>query len=331
MANDITTDSPGTALVRAPRFMLSAHGEAQEDVDCPLCGSTHRATLHIASDILYGKPGKYPVVRCDDCGLRYVSPRPRPESLGAHYPSDYISYSHSDDAPAITRPFVRLLERATAQRRLHSVERATGRLTPQTQLVDVGCGLNQFLEEVKRIRGASGHGVDMDEAMVRRAGSRGMTVTQGIFTEVGLEAGKYDVVSMLEYLEHDPFPIATLREARRVLRTGGHLAVEIPHINGLPARLFKQNWANLDAPRHLVYFDEDTLRRALREQGFEMISFSTFGIPLYIGLSMLFSMGWHGRMRQLTLTQALATMLGAPLIPALPWLHEFAFITARAV
>jgi SAM-dependent methyltransferase len=321
----------GSALARISRVEISVHGEAIEDVDCPLCGSGKRTTVYNASDILYGKPGTYPVVRCQSCTLSYVSPRPTPEALGAHYPRDYISYSSSDDSPALARPFIRQLERSTSQRRIRLIERARGRILPETQIVDVGCGLNQLLEEVLRVRGAVGQGVDMDETMVQRALRRGMPVTQSTFSEAKLETGRYDLVTMMEYLEHDPWPLSTLREARRVLRPGGHLAIEIPHVDGLPARFFKQHWANLDAPRHLVFFDRTTLRRALREQGFELESFTTFGIPFFVGMSMLFSMGWHGRMRQLTATQALAVMLGAPFVPALPWLHEFAFATARAV
>jgi hypothetical protein len=114
------------------------------------------------------------------------------------------------------------------------------------------------------------------------------------------------------------------------LKPGGHLAIEIPFPGGWPARAFKSRWANLDVPRHLVFFDEATLSRALAEHGLELVSFETFAIPFYVGTSVLFWLGGHDMMAHTFITPFLAGLLGAPFLPLLPWMHEFAFAVARA-
>ena len=122
-----------------------------------------------------------------------------------------------------------------------------------------------------------------------------------------------------------------LSEARRVLKVGGHVAIEIPDPEGAPARAFGSRWVNIDVPRHLVFFDRKTLRQALAQAGFEIVSHRRFAIPMYVGYSMLLGLGASNIMRHWHAINAVSYALGAAFLPALPWLPEFSFVVARAV
>lgn len=339
LANDLVSSTGATSAsvaltdserARVLRRFVTEHGEALEDVACPLCGGLDRAVLFEGGDLLYGKPGSYPVVRCGDCEMQFVSPRPTFEALGAHYPDEYFCYVSAEEGPAALRPILRNLERSQALRRLRHIEKAIGRIEADATIVDVGCGLNLLLQHIKESRGAVGIGVDLKETMVERATAMGMPIAHGTLVEAGLETGRFDLVTMIEYLEHEREPLGVLAEARRVLKPGGHLAIEIPNIEGLPARMFKSRWSNLDVPRHLVFFDRKTLTRALETVGFELVAYETFSMPMYFGLSVMLWLGRRNIMRNLFVTQVLAGFLGAPFVPALPWLPEFTFAVARA-
>lgn len=327
--------STSAAVSVSPRVRArttTEHGEVLEDVACPLCGGEESTQVLVGQDLLYGKPGTYPVVRCNQCGLSYVNPRPAFESLGAHYPDDYFCYSPPEASPALIRPIIKSMSRGSTMRRIELIERSIGRLTPETKVLDVGCGLNDLVLRMREERGADGIGVDMKDTMVAR--SRDLLkvpIVHGTLLDAKFESGSFDVVAMIEYLEHELTPLAVLAETRRVLRTGGHVAIEIPDPTGWPARTFGNRWANLDVPRHLVFFDEKTLGRALAATGFELISYEKFAIPFYVGTSVLFWLGRHNAMRSPLSTPLLAGLLGAPFLPALPWMKEFAFAVARAV
>jgi SAM-dependent methyltransferase len=321
----------GVGHARVRRSFTSEHGEAQEDIACPLCDCDDSKLVRESKDALYGKPGKYRVVRCNACSLSYVNPRPTLASLDAHYPDDYMCYQAPDAAP----PFVRSLSESIAhkltQRRLVRLENVIGRIPSDAGIADVGCGLNDLLVMIKDARGPIGTGIDFKQNMVTRIETKlGMPAVRGGLADAHFKEGQLDLVTMLEYLEHEPNPGAVLAEARRVLKKGGHVAIEIPHAIGLPARMFKSNWSNLDVPRHLIFFDPQTLARAFADNGFELVSYVPFTVPLHFGISLVFMLGGHNLGRN-PLAPLLAAFLGFPFLPFLRWLPEFAFAVGRAV
>src|SRR5262249_35491136 len=100
--------SPAKKVLRARvlAHKASEHGEALEEVACPLCDSEASEVHLVGKDLLYGQPGTYPVVRCSSCGLSYVNPRPTFEALAVHYPDDYFCYVPPEESPALLRPSI---------------------------------------------------------------------------------------------------------------------------------------------------------------------------------------------------------------------------------
>jgi ubiquinone/menaquinone biosynthesis C-methylase UbiE len=324
-------NSPGRSAARVLRTFTAEWGEALEEVTCPLCGADDAELALESSDLLYGKPGVYRLVRCRGCKLEYVNPRPTFEALGAHYPDDYISYQAPEADPTVFRGLSEAISRSMIQKRLARLERVIGRIPPDYKIVDVGCGLNDLLATIKRERGPEGIGVDLKQSMVERIQKQlGMPAVLGTLEQARFPDGQLDLVTMLEYLEHESNPKAVLAESRRVLKKGGYVGIEIPHVLGLPARFFKDRWFNLDLPRHLVFFDPETLRRALADTGFELVSYEPYTIPTYIGISVLFKLGGV-RLGRNALAPLLGSALGVPFLPFQRFLPELAFAVGRAV
>jgi ubiquinone/menaquinone biosynthesis C-methylase UbiE len=312
-------------------FRSELHGEEQERIACPLCGARDERAVLTAQDLIFRKPGSYSLVRCNACGLEYVNPRPTPAALGAHYPDDYFGYSKHEDAPGWMRPFLEATARDISRRRMRYLERVTGRIQPDWKLLDVGCGPNRLLADVKAERGCVGTALDFKPEMVAHVRDvLRMPVVQGTLASVHFEAERFDVVWMMEYLEHEPDPRAVLAEARRVTKRGGHLALELPHIAAWPARAFGRYWWNLDLPRHLVFFPPDTLRRALAEAGFELVRSETFTLPFYAGMSLAQALGLRHWARHKDLYPLLSGALALPLLPFQALMPEFLFAVARA-
>lgn len=60
---------------------------------CPLCRSRAGELVYATCDRQHRLPGEFMLVRCGECGLVRLSPRPTPEHLPRYYPSEeYYSY-----------------------------------------------------------------------------------------------------------------------------------------------------------------------------------------------------------------------------------------------
>jgi ubiquinone/menaquinone biosynthesis C-methylase UbiE len=305
--------------------------EPQEEVACPLCGKDVPELVMYARDRLFGRPGYYKIVRCTACDLRYLSPRPTLQSLGIHYPDDYFIYKQPEQENALIRPFSNWFDRQHWRASIARIERELGPFTPETRVVDVGCGLNHLLYHLKQLRGTVGIGVDFKPevaAYVRDV--RKMPVVQGTLHDGHFKDGEFDLVTMNEYLEHEPDPRGVLREARRITKKGGHVWVEVPLSDSLPSRIFKSRWSQVDAPRHLVHFTRETLTKMLESSGFKVVRIESFQIPLLIGMSALQSLGATRVGSIGLLDSVLVTALALPFSLVYPWMDEFMYAVARA-
>jgi hypothetical protein len=100
-------------------------------------------------------------------------------------------------------------------------------------------------------------------------------------------AGMMDVITAHFVLEH----VADLREAfetfQILLKPRGALYIAVPNIRSWEARLFKQYWHGLDAPRHLVFPEAAHFQMLASEFGFgaPQISFAAFPNTLAASLS----------------------------------------------
>ena len=306
--------------------------EAQDHVPCPMCGAQERELVLFAQDRLFARPGKYSIVSCKQCELRYLSPRPSLSALAAHYPSEYFIYQPPDALPAFTRPMVRMFNNLRWRESLTRLERAIGRLPADAKVVDIGCGMNDYLVTLRDRRGVNGVGVDFKpEVAAYIRDTLHMQVHAGTLQDAKFPDGTFDLVTMNEYLEHEPSPREVLKEARRITALGGHLALEIPYVESIPARVFGSRWSQIDAPRHLVHFTRKTLADMLQRTGFELVHTETFQIPYVIGLSVLQALG-HRRLGRLNFwDRSMAMLATLPFIPFVPFLDEFRFAVARAV
>jgi SAM-dependent methyltransferase len=306
--------------------------EPQEEVACPMCGERSNKLVLYGRDRLFARPGRYRIVSCTACELRYLSPRPTLDALGAHYPSDYFIYQKPNDLPSWTRSMARKFTSLRWRESLERLEKVTGTLRPGAKVVDVGCGLNDYLVTLKELRGVEGIGVDFKPELAAYAREQlQMTVYPGTLQDARFADGEFDVIAMNEYLEHEPSPLETLREARRVAADGGYLTIEVPCVESLPARVFGSCWSQVDSPRHLIHFTEKTLAEMLRRTGWELVHTQTFGIPYVIGFSVLQALGFRHLGRLTAWERALAILVSLPFILVAPLVNEFRFAVARAV
>lgn len=203
----------------------------------------------------------YRVVRCRDCGLVSVDPRPAPGELAALY-AGYHSRDGQDEG-SWARLMDRVFRESAALLRPARGDGGAGRL------LDVGCGFGSFVGLMRR-RGWDAEGVDPSPAAVAAARKAGLPVRLGTLADLDAPAGGYDAVTLFYVLEHLPEPMAALKKIHGLLKPGGTLLLRVPHTTPIVRLLspFGAGAALFDPPFHLYDFSPRVLARMLAEAGF---------------------------------------------------------------
>jgi SAM-dependent methyltransferase len=236
-------------------------------VACPLCGERRQSRNFIAHDDNWGMEGRFTYGTCSACGVCYENPRPDEGILPHYYPFAYGGLFKDLDGEAQKR----------IASEVHTF-RAAGILRHVNcgSLFDVGCGSGFFMEYMRR-NGWSVAGIDTSAAHTAFARDRLLlsNVRTGSWPISPESADRYDVVTMFHVLEHMIDPVSAIKAAHALLKPSGFIVIETPNIQSWPARIFGRHWVTLDAPRHLVLFSLQTLRRCLDQAGFQVVELIT--------------------------------------------------------
>jgi SAM-dependent methyltransferase len=153
-------------------------------------------------------------------------------------------------------------------------EKVADRIGPgRVDVLDVGGGDGEVVSGLISGSGANVRAtvVDFDEQSIDRARARGLDAWAGRFEDFAPEQ-RFNVVLMLNLIEHVAEPVDVLAKAAEVLTPDGLLWLQTPNFRSLDARIFRQrSWAGLHCPRHWTVFSEAGLRIALARAGLRPI------------------------------------------------------------
>lgn len=243
---------------------------------CLACGSldvTHWAT---ARDIEYhALPDSFDYVRCDACGTLSIVDPPVAR-LAEIYPANYYSFSETGLSP---------IERVKQWFDRRQFKALFGGVKGQKlAALDVGGGAGWLLTLAKsvepRLRDTTV--VDLDAAAEARARAAGHDFFLGP-VESFETTKRFDVIFMLNLIEHVADPVAVLAKMRTLLAPGGVIFVKTPNHDSIDARLFRnQSWGGLHCPRHWVIFTPESFSRAATSAGLSVATSAlTQGAPFW--------------------------------------------------
>ncbi|MBX9860705.1 MAG: class I SAM-dependent methyltransferase [Sphingomonas sp.] len=262
---------------------------------CLACGATTLDRWATAHDVEYcSTPDSFDYWRCRDCDALSIDPVPR-DRLGEIYPDTY--YSFSAGKASIPERIKQALDR-----RLFA--RLFGRFQGTTlSALDVGGGAGWLLSQARRVEPRLTHTqvVDIDPSARDAAEAQGHDFFLGRI-EVYETDQRFDVILLLNLIEHVDDPVAVLAKVRGLLKPGGCVIVKTPNHDSLDARLFRHHsWGGLHAPRHWVIFTPESFRRAATKAGLKIDRLDlTQGAPFWA----VSTLEWLSRHRLVTITRA---------------------------
>jgi SAM-dependent methyltransferase len=234
----------------APAYAAAAEPIDGHPTRCIWCGSP----LGAGAVRLRGRTG------CGRCGAATTDPWPTEAELEAAYGTWYRPKKGDwSEANSAGRRFA-FGGDAVLDRTRGLLAGRLDEIAPPGPILDVGAGEGSLVDAIAS-RGRAVTGLE-----------RG--VARSDFQDLAIEQvpgdGEWSGIVLWHALEHLPRPGAAIREAARLLRRGGVLAIAVPNASSLQARAFGDEWLHLDLPRHLVHLPAPTLLTRLRKAGFEV-------------------------------------------------------------
>jgi len=229
------------------------------EIACDLCGSSDHTSEFEKDD--------YSAVRCSGCGLVFVNPQPCREYLEKEvYDEEYFDAGRGFGIEDALGKGAR-----EARRRANALFRDIEKSMQPGRVLDVGCAAGYVLDTARR-RGWDTTGVEISDFAATHAREElGLEVLTGDFPEMGLSTESFDLVLMLDVIEHFRSPRRALEKALDVAAPGGRLVLDTPNYDSAPARFLGTRWGLIAPEHHLFYFTPRTLSRMLRETGFKDI------------------------------------------------------------
>lgn len=239
-----------------------------EHINCILCKKDNTETILSGKDFRYKMSDEtFTIVRCRECKLVYVNPRPPKDTISRYYPNNYRTRKLLK--PALIERKIKTFR--TKRRALFFKNPWFMDFPPNTNVLDIGCGAGELLLRLREL-GCNAYGIDIDEITSKylREVMNLNVITCDIESGISFQSDFFDVIVMRHSLEHVYNPVHVMREVRRTLKPGGLLIVGVPNIDSFISRVTGACWGDLDIPRHLFHFTTFTISTLLRNAGFSI-------------------------------------------------------------
>ena len=219
---------------------------------CPLCRKFNIRRLRIEKGV--------EIFECRHCELGFtnnVTKLMRPHQFGNTL---YDFKGYKKEEKKLRERYGKLVQIITKYRNSGNV-------------LDVGAGFGLFASILKK---KGDFQIDIVEPVLKY---RYIDITisnffKTAFEKFKAEGKKYDIVVLMDVLEHFGNPLNNLKKAKTLLKKDGILVIQTPNYKSLMASICK-DWAWWMIEDHKFFFSPNSLRKILNKTGFKTEYFST--------------------------------------------------------
>ena len=226
-----------------------------EKVNCYICGSDDCEKFLVGEDDLTGKEGNFLYVKCSSCKLVYQNPRINIQGIKEFYDSEYIAHRKKKDWGMLTPLYEYTMSKHDREK--DKIVQKYVPLNAKTEVLDVGCAVGTFLLHLRKKYDCKISGVDFKEDLSYPDFDK-INFYQGLFYEQAIPEQKFDLVTMWHFFEHDYDPNKSLEMAKKVLKPGGKLIIEVPRLDSLTFKMYKNKWPGVQAPQHTALYNKES-------------------------------------------------------------------------
>jgi SAM-dependent methyltransferase len=229
---------------------------------CPLCQSKN-----ISFDRPYGKINFLSctsIYKCKKCELNFAHELPSKEDLNKYYSSGlYYDRVGNPQSSQILDFSLKL-----SITRVQLIKKFVKQNFDVLKAIDVGAGSAIFGLALKKYYNNVIYDTIEPDSQVQKNISN--WINHQYLDIIDVNENDYELVIMNQVLEHVPDPIDFLNSLRNLLKNDGYIYIDVPYKDFL----FKPS-----IEPHLLFWNEKSLKTLLNKVGFELIFYSTAGMP----------------------------------------------------
>lgn len=144
------------------------------------------------------------------------------------------------------------------------------------KILDVGCSYGFYLKVFNKY-GFSVTGIDISRPAINYL--KKVFKLKGIvgeFNDYLFSKKSFDVITMIDSLEHVSNPRKILLKSKEIMKKEGLIVIQTPNAESFISKLTGKNWFWLLPSQHLYLFSIKSLKMLLEQTGFKIIRVSTW-------------------------------------------------------
>jgi 2-polyprenyl-3-methyl-5-hydroxy-6-metoxy-1,4-benzoquinol methylase len=221
---------------------------------CPLCAGDRTAAVFEKSGRQYW--------RCRTCTLLFARAATNAnfQAIDDFEPA-YLQYL--DDGPADVRNLDDIIGWIESHVSLRS---------PSCRLLDVGAGGGKLVRRLRQTRSCAVSALEPSATLFARYGLGALGVDPITLPELASRRpDPFDVVTVLDVVEHAPDAAGFLAALASVTRAGGYVFLSTPDAGSLLARLLGRRWHHCN-PYHFSLYGRRAMLEAASRHGFAVVA-----------------------------------------------------------
>lgn len=245
---------------------------------CKVCSNTEGNNFYQIREMQLGTRELFTYMECHICGcLQLVDV---PSDLGKYYPNqDYYSFNLDlkFKKPGLPQKLKsswllegknpvtgKLLSLGYRVPDYYSWMRIPG-IKKEDAILDVGTGNGGLLSSLYKIGYTNLTGID---PFIEREKQHGEVriLKKNIYDMKGM----YDYIMLHHAFEHMDEPLKALKKLYSLLNKGKYLLIRTPMMGMYSWKKYKENWMDIDAPRHIIVHTPASMAILAEQAGFEI-------------------------------------------------------------
>jgi 2-polyprenyl-3-methyl-5-hydroxy-6-metoxy-1,4-benzoquinol methylase len=227
--------------------------------------------------------GEHKILRCQTCTLMWLNKMPSPDDLKLVYDDGYFGNKNfiTGKDENLFGYYDYLAERFTRQNSYLRIINKSKNYLPnfqpnQSKFLDVGCGLGYLMDAAHDAR-FDVRGVEFNEAALKIL--KGKYVFKAECCDIlDYKEKNFDVVAMMDVIEHLLNPFATVSKLNKILNRDGILIITTMDSDGLVSRILGTKIEDFRRVKeHLFFFTRKSLRTLLEKNNFEILDIQYYG------------------------------------------------------
>lgn len=224
---------------------MVAKSTSVSSVKCPACLSEKYSNI--------GEKNGFMVQCCNKC--RAIFTEIAPENSETNEKVKEL-YAHYYDAAKFK---LRKATEVSLQNYLDSFKR----FKQTKNILDIGFGEGGLLSVAEK-NGWMCYGTELAPQSLEYGEKRGWVVSEDALSDNRFVNNSFDVVTMIEIIEHLPEPDSFLKFALDMLRPGGLLFLTTPNAQSINKRLLGIDWSMVAPPEHIVIWSPSGMKHTLK-------------------------------------------------------------------